>query len=279
MAWLGIKYVPLAVVVALPFLLDASWRARAGFLGLSGASAVVYVWFHYAVFGDLTPYSVNTVYEGAPALDVLQAHVSVQDRVYRIWGLFIDQRFGIGRWAPVLLLVPFALPLLRRGALEVTACALIIVQLLIATFVAITMMGWWFPGRTLVTVLPLFALALASLLRRYDGRLRAVASFLAVYSAGITASLWHAVTHEGIRLAVDPFDMRAPLFQAVEWLFPNYTSWSVHTTVVTAGWLALAACVFAVVAWRELKAKRRPGLDAVLRLLSPNAPKVASSYD
>ena len=32
---------------------------------------------------------------------------------------------------------------------------LIFAQIFIATFVALTMMGWWFPGRTLLTVLPL----------------------------------------------------------------------------------------------------------------------------
>ena len=44
--------------------------------------------------------------------------------------------------------------------------SLIIVQMLIATFVAITMMGWWFPGRTLLTVPPLFAIPVVLLLLR-----------------------------------------------------------------------------------------------------------------
>ena len=31
---------------------------------LSGVAAVGYVWFQYHYFGDLTAYSINTVYEG-----------------------------------------------------------------------------------------------------------------------------------------------------------------------------------------------------------------------
>jgi hypothetical protein len=168
---------------------------------------------------------------------------------------------------------------LRRGALEVTASALVLAQLLIATFVAITMMGWWFPGRNLMVVWPVFVLALATLLQRNDGRLRVAALLLALYSLGVTVSLWYASAHQGIRLAVDPFEMRAQLFQGVAWLFPNYTSWSVHTIAVTACWLAVAACVFASIAWRELKARPRPIRGPVLRFLSPNASKVVSSYD
>jgi hypothetical protein len=110
--WFGMKYGPLGALVALGYLWQADARGRASFLVLCAVSGLAYVGFHYAVFEDLTAYSVNTVHEGADAASVLQSHVSIPDRAYRLYGLFVDQRFGIGRWAPLLLLVPASLPLL-----------------------------------------------------------------------------------------------------------------------------------------------------------------------
>ena len=50
---------------------------------------------------------------------------------------------------------------------------LIVVQLLVATFLAITMMGWWSPGRTLLTVFPLMVVPPASLAAGADPPVRA----------------------------------------------------------------------------------------------------------
>ena len=159
--WLSMKYAPLGALLGLAFVYSAGWRERIVFTALCAVSGAFYVWGHYALFDDLTAYSVNTVFEGANAATVIEGHVSFQDRVYRIWGLLVDQRFGSARWAPLLLLLPASLPLLlRAGATGRLVLGLIVAQVLVATFIAITMMGWWFPGRTLITVLPLTALPL-----------------------------------------------------------------------------------------------------------------------
>jgi hypothetical protein len=252
LAWLGIKYMPLAAIIALPFLMRSPWSSRSVFLGLTAVSAAAYIWFHYAVFEDLTPYSINTVYGGAPALSVVEQHLSLQDRFYRLWGLFIDERFGIGRWGPVLLLAPISLPLLlKRGAVGATVLALFLTQLAIATFVAITMMGWWFPGRTFVVVLPLFALPLAVLLQRFTGFVRVAATVLGLYSLAITAALTRAANNHEVTLAVDPFDMRAWLFRDIRPLFPNYTAWTAETFLLTAGWLVVGVVALALIAGHE----------------------------
>jgi hypothetical protein len=248
--WLGMKYAPLGLLVAGAFLLTAGTRERLVFAGLGLASAAFYVWFHYAVFEDLTAYSVNTVYEGANAGSVLQDHVAFQDRFYRLWGLFIDQRFGSGRWAPLLLLAIPALPLLLgQGRTGRLVFGLIGAQVLVATFLAITMMGWWFPGRTLIAVLPLFPLALTLLVASLPAWGRWVAAALAATSAAFTAALVHAVSEQGIRLAVDPFDMRWAPFRLSAHLFPNYQQWTAETVALTVAWVTLLTTATALVTW------------------------------
>ena len=95
------------------------------------------------------------------------AHRVGREGTTELWGLFIDRRFGIGRWAPLLLA---AVPGLALLVVSRPACRLILGliagQMLIATFVAITMMGWWFPGRTLLTVLPLLIVPVVLVLSR-----------------------------------------------------------------------------------------------------------------
>lgn len=250
MAWLGVKYVPLVLLAGGYYLLRADKSGRATLLLLAVPAAGSFAWFHLATFGDLTPYSVNVVYAGSSTGELLDAHVALNDRFYRLWGLFIDRRFGIARWAPFLFLaIPGLVLLLRQGAASRLVLALIAAQVGIATFVAITMMGWWFPGRTLMTVLPLFALPAALLLKRASRPLWLAAAVLAAYSAAITGALAHAGLAREVVIAVDPFEMSATLFRLPAHLFPQYTSWGAETRLLTAGWLALAAAALTPFAW------------------------------
>jgi hypothetical protein len=242
LAWFGIKYVPLGLLIGAFFLHGAGWYSRGVFLALGAVAGVFYVWFHYAIFGELTPYNFNIVYQGASTEAVLQHHLAFEERIYRLWGLFIDRRFGIGHWAPLLLLVLPALPLLLRSTrLGGLVLALLLTQLLIATFLAITMMGWWFPGRTLVAVLPLTPLVLTLLLSKLAPPWRLAVAALAVWSAATTVALTSAARNSEITLAVDPFDMRSPVFQTAASLFPDYRAWTSETVLLTTAWLAAFA--------------------------------------
>ena len=242
--WLGTKYIALVVIVA-AYVFWRSPRATRLALGIGGtASAFAYAWVHLATFGGLTPYSLNIVYAGQTTAALVADHLSYSDRAYRLWGLLIDQRFGLGRWAPVFFVVVAALPFVWRiGRVGQLIVILIATQVLVASFVAVTMMGWWFPGRTLMAVLPLAALPLALLWVRSGPWIRLATGILAAYSLGITASLAIAGHAREIAIAVDPFDMNSPLFRAPATLFPDYRFWNAHTWIATFTWLGVSVAV------------------------------------
>ena len=103
MCWLGVKYAPLALLVSGYFLLRANRQGRIILLTAGAASAGFFAWFHLHLFGGLTPYGVNAVYAGWGTAEILGGHIELGERYYRLWGLLIDRRFGIGRWGPLLL--------------------------------------------------------------------------------------------------------------------------------------------------------------------------------
>ena len=258
MCWLGTKYAALALPVSAYFLWRADWTTRIVLLAAGSMSAALFAWFHLHVFGGLTPYGINVVYARWNTAEILSGHLEFAERYYRLWGIFVDRRFGIGRWAPLLLTVVPALALLARRSTERwLILTLILVQLLIATFVAITMMGWWFAGRTMLTVLPLFVVPLTLLVARAGVFGRVFIVVLGLCTLTFTAGLAHAGHVGEITTAVDPFDMRFTPFQAVGGLFPLYTLWTTETWQLTYLWWALFAISTGATVWPEtLRAAR-----------------------
>ena len=253
--WLGVKYSPLAFLLACYFLYKADAQGRAVLLALGGASTALFVWFHLATFNSLTPYNVNVVYAGLSSVELIDQHVEFGDRFYRLWGLFVDRRFGVGRWAPVFLIAAPSLILLILGkGVHRLVFGLIAVQVLIATFVAITMMGWWFPGRTLLTILPLLVIPLTLLAGQARPAVRAAMLVLGVYGIVITVGLAQAGHAGEVTIVVDPFDMSFPPFSAVAQAFPQYTSWTWATWGLTISWLVAAGIVVGLIVRSRLKA-------------------------
>ncbi len=252
--WLGVKYAPLALLIAGYFLYRADPPGRVVLLGLGGGSAAFFVWFHLATFDSLTPYNVNLVYAGISSVQLADAHWEFGDRAHRLWGLFVDRRFGIGHWAPILLVaVPGLVALVLGDRLHRLVLGLIGIQLLIATFLMITMMGWWFPGRTLLVVLPLLIIPLTLVAGQARLPVRAAMLVLGLYSAAITAGLAQAGHSREVTIAVDPFDMGFPPFHFVAHAFPQYTSWTWETWMLTILWLAAAGITVAITAWSWAK--------------------------
>lgn len=268
LCWLGAKYVALALPVSAYFLLRSDRSGRIALAGLGSLSAALFIWFHLHIFGGLTPYGVNVVYANWNTTQILGGHVEFSERYYRLWGLFLDRRFGLGHWAPLLLAAVPALALLAVRTWEKRlVLLLILIQLLIATFVAITMMGWWFPGRTMLTALPLFVAPLALLIERSSTAMRVVIALLGICTLVFTAGLAHAGHVGEITIAVDPFDMTFVPFQAVAGLFPLYTWWTAETWQLTYAWWATFVVAAAATLWPEISQGRgwlnQQFLDAV----------------
>jgi hypothetical protein len=163
--WLGTKFLPAGVLVG--FVAARSlWRARrktlaVGAMEIAAFSVALWAAINEGLYGGLTPYSADVEGSGA----------SLPGRTYRLVALFLDRDYGLLRWAPVFALafagawllwrsrrdrVARAVPGVRGIQLTAGLCAAVVgVQLLVATFLAPTMFGFWFPPRHLLAALPL----------------------------------------------------------------------------------------------------------------------------
>jgi hypothetical protein len=263
LAWLGVKYAPLAALVGLWVLWRAGGHARVALAGAGALSAAVYAWWHLHTFGALTPYSVGIVYAGEDTPTVLGRHLAFVQRAYRLVGLLADERFGLARWSPVLLVALAGLgALARRGGIARLLVALVAAQVGVAVFVAITMMGWWFPGRTLMTVVPLLVTPLALVLTRGGRVVRAVTGALAAYALTLTAALGWAGHAREVVIAVDPFTLAFAPFRALAFLFPDYRAWGWETGLLTTAW-ALALAGLLAWGWVRAGAARRCAAHAM----------------
>ena len=180
--WLSVKYAPVAAALAVVGVVRA--RRQAGWLiGLLAAGAAAYVLIHLAVWGGLTVYASGDHFAQSGQLAVMGQDPNFVFRSWRLIDLLVDRTFGLVPWQPAwLLLVPAlgALAAVRlpaplgRAALAVPLAA----GWLVATYPALTMHGYWWPGRQVVVVLPLALLVILCWLARTGWVLRAVAAAL-----------------------------------------------------------------------------------------------------
>lgn len=232
--WLGVKYLPYALVIAGVW----AWRnrARRAHLVIAASVAAVagahFVWWHLHTFGGLTPYSTNVVYAGEGTATILRDHLGLPDRTYRLYGLFLDARFGLLRWLPVAFLALAGVT--RRTWLH---AAVVGIGVALGTFVSITIMGYWFPGRMLVAALPSLAVLVAV------GATRAprAAVALAAWGWAIAAAVAVAANTRVIRLAVDPWIVGFPL--AAHQLFPDFRRFGAEEIAKSAAWALVAVVV------------------------------------
>ena len=258
--WLGVKYVPVAAAIAVV----ACWRlSRAGqarrALALAGSLALAGVAFlvlHRWWYGGWTPYAAGDHFVGGE-LSVVGTEPDYLGRSRRLLGLLVDRGFGLAAWQPAwLLAVPAVAALARRrppgwGALALPLAA----GWLVATFVALTMQGWWFAGRQVVVVLPLAALAVAW----WTGRDRRRRLLLAVAGGfGVVAFGWLVAEGAAGRVtwAVDFAATANPLYRAWRLALPDYLAMSWWTWVLHGAWL-VTLTAWAVVTTRPRKVQSR----------------------
>jgi hypothetical protein len=252
--WLAVKYVPVAAVIALLAvwrLLGAGPRRRALALAAGLAAAgVAFLVLHRWWYGGWTPYATGDHFVGGE-LTAVGSDPDYLGRSRRLLGLATDRGFGVAAWQPAFLLaVPALATLARRRPAGWAALALpLAAGWLVATFLALTMHGWWFPGRQVVVVLPLAVLAVACWAGGSRRRRLAVA---VAGGVGVVAYAWLLTDGLAGRVAwaVDAFATGDPAYRAWRLVLPDYLTVTTATWVLHAAWLAMVA-VWAAAAWRR----------------------------
>lgn len=243
--WMAVKYVPVAAVLAVAGLVKATRRERLWLLAVFASATVAYFAGHLLIFDGLTAYAVGDHFT-AGEFTAVGTEIDLWGRSTRLIGLLVDRGFGLAAWQPAFVLLPLAAgwALARRQDHKVmTALWLLVTGWLVATFAALTMHGWWFPGRQVVVVLPIAVLLLASWADAARKRRGAVVplGLLGVVAYGF-------LVMEGLRrqltLVVDFGATVNPFYRSLAAVLPDYMtgdsiSWALHGVWVGAA-LALS---------------------------------------
>lgn len=237
--WLSVKYLPVAGALAALAAVRLAGQRRWRVLGMCCVAwvcmAVGYVGVHRALYGGLTPYAAGAHF-GAGELTVMGRSPDLGGRSLRLVGLLVDRSFGLVPWAPVYLCLPAALGALatRRPRGGAALAVPLAAGWATATWAAVTMHGWWWPGRQVVAVLPLAALGVLWWAGEVAGaRGRAVLAVGALAGWAVTA--WLAVQGLAGRLAlvVDVERGPGPAFGV---LLPDLARWAPADRLLLALW-------------------------------------------
>ena len=256
--WLGVKYVPVAaaLVAVAGWLLVADGRVRAAVKLGAGLAAMglAYVVAHRLLYGGWTVYAAGDHFT-AGELTVMGDHPDRIGRSRRVVGLLLDRGFGLAAWMPgYLLAVPALAVVVRRrppGWLLLTVP--LAAGWATATWVALTMHGWWWPGRQVMVVTPCLVLAVAW----WAGQVRAVRPLVAG-AAALGAFTWAWLVVEVLRhqrtLIVDFEQTSNPLYRAWRAVLPDDRSPHTGDCLLQSLWLVLLGASVAV----ALRRQRRP---------------------
>lgn len=246
--WLSVKYAIVAAALAV-----ATLRRRWWLLGVYAVAGTVFLVAHKAWYGGWTPYAAGDHFIGGE-LTVVGSDPDYVGRSRRLLGLLVDRTFGLAVWQPAWLLVVPALAWLaaRRERRWLPVAVVLALGWLVATFVALTMHGWWWPGRQLVVVLPLAVLAVAAWAASSRRRLLTVAVMGGV---GVLAHAWFVVEAYwgGLTWVVDFYETENPLVRAFRLVLPDFWQEDAATWPLAAAWLLVlgAAAAYAYTGTRR----------------------------
>ncbi len=221
--WLAVKYVPVAAVLALWLFsgLRGDRRQLIGTVAALAVSGVVYAVVHQRIYGGWTVYAAGDHFAETGELSVVGTSPNYLGRSRRLVGLLVDRRFGLIPWQPLWLLAPIAVArFARQSSASRWTVAAVAAGYLTATFVALTMHGWWSPGRQLVVIVPLLVIAVSRLISDTRGLLMPA---VLLGAAGVVNWLWLAVEANTDRrtLVVDFADTAALPYRLVRPAFPD----------------------------------------------------------
>ena len=256
--WLSVKFVPVAAVLAV-VLVVRLWPDRRRRLALDLAVlaivGAVYLAFHRSVYGGWTAYAAGDHFVDGELL-VLGSDPDYLGRSRRLIGLLVDRGFGLAAWTPAYLLaVPALAALARRRPRGWSALvAVFAAGYAVATWAALTMHGWWWPGRQVVVIIPVAVVAVAVLADRL-----AAPRWLALGGCFVGILNWGWLVAEaatGRRTLVVDFEQTSnPVYQAWSTLLPNHRHFDGGAVALTVVWTAL---VVAMGVWAWLKSQPRP---------------------
>ena len=248
--WLGVKYAPVAgalVAVAAGYLVgDGRRRALVGLLAGLGVAGIAYLVAHRVLYGGWTVYAAGDHFTGGE-LTVMGNDPDRVGRSRRLAGLLFDRGFGLAAWMPgYLLAVPALAVVVRRRPSGWPVLVLpLVAGWTTATWVALTMHGWWWPGRQVVVVAPCLVLAVAW----WAGRVRAVRPWVAAAGA-IGALNWAWLVVEVLdrrhTLIVDFESTANPVYRAWRAMLPDYRSPGAGDWALQALWFAALAVMVAL---------------------------------
>jgi len=185
-------------------------------------------------------------------------NVNLVGRSRRLVGLLVDRDFGIAAWSPVWFLLPIAAlkALADRGPVNRLLGWLLAVTWLNATFVALTMHGWWMPGRQLVVALPVGVLLIA---RWADTSRRRTCIVAALGLLGLCNWLWLALEAGSGRrtLIVDFTETAAVPYRVVAPLLPVGLEGGSRNDALLAVWAIAIAFLTGLAYLKETRDARR----------------------
>lgn len=246
--WLSVKYAAVAAVLAL-LLLARAWRhdrpAAVVTLVALGLAGGAYLTAHQILYEGWTAYSAGDHF-ATGEFSVVGSAPNYPGRSVRLLGLLVDRDFGLAAWAPVTLLAVPALAALVRRRPEGWAWLVLPAAAgwLNASWVALTMHGFWWPGRQVIVILPLFVLAVATWVRDSPGR-RVVAG-LGAFGAASWLVFLNRVRADGWTLVIDVDRTPGVLSGAWRAVLPDLRTPAGLDWVLYSVWavLALAAIGF-----------------------------------
>jgi hypothetical protein len=240
--WLSIKYALVAAALFAVFCWKLRHRRRAmltvtAALGLAG---VGYLVAHRAIYGGWTAYATGDYFAETGEFTVVGSQPNYLGRSRRLVGLLIDDGFGIGAWMIGWIILPFAIGFVarRRPPGWEALVAPLAAGWFTATFVALTMHGWWWPGRQLVVVLPLAVIVISLTIEASGPIMRRVLAIAA--ALGVITWLWttiEAVTRRHA-LIVDFDQTSNPWMRIWRLALPNGRALTIADEALTVGWVA-----------------------------------------